>query len=381
MNEHQGSGTADAAFRRYRDVTFFGSLNGVRFLCIIAVMWHHSPAHGAFGDGMRLLGRGFTGVDFFFVLSGFLITTLLLREEARDGRFSLAGFYRRRLLRIVPVYFLVVTAVSAYYVLWKGRDDLAPLVPYYYAFLSNFLVNDIPLLTITWSLAVEEQYYLVWPLLLLLLPIGRARVVTLVQLIALCVASAGGMLAFLGLEPIRTEHALWRFPGSSYGAILIGSLLGVVLHHRRGFVWLYRIAGWRYAPLAAFAGLLVVLNETPGNLLGWPNLLVHGTMALCLATVVLREDNILRPVLSWSPVARVGEISYGLYLYHLIGLHVANEAIGRLDLGPAMSAVVVTALFVVISIAIAEVSYRTFEAYFLRLKTRRPQPADAAPRL
>lgn len=380
MEEQQALGTAAAAYRRYRDVSFFGSLNGVRFLCIIAVMWHHSPAHGAIEDGLRLLRRGFTGVDFFFVLSGFLITTLLLREEARDGRFSLAGFYRRRLLRIVPVYFLVVTAVSAYYVLWKGRDDLAPLVPYYYAFLSNFLVSDIPLLSITWSLAVEEQYYLVWPLLLLLLPIGKARAVTLAFLIAICVASAGGMLAFLGLEPIRTEHALWRLPGSSYAAILIGSLLGVLLHHERGFVWVYRIAGWRYAPVVAFTGLLVVLNETPGNLLGWPNLLVHSTMALCLATVVLREDNILRPVLSWSPVARVGEISYGLYLYHLIGLHFANEAIARLDLSPEIAPLAVTALFVVISVIIAEVSYRTFEAYFLRLKTQKVLPAGATPR-
>ena len=69
------------------------------------------------------------GVDFFFVLSGFLITTLLLREERHTGRISLVGFYKRRLLRIVPVYFLVVTAVSAYFVLWKGREELAPLVP------------------------------------------------------------------------------------------------------------------------------------------------------------------------------------------------------------------------------------------------------------
>lgn len=161
-----------AAYRRYKDASFFGSLNGIRFLCIIAVMWHHSPMSSMLSGEFPLLGRGFLGVDFFFVLSGFLITTLLLREEERQGRFSLANFYRRRALRIVPPYFLLITAVAGYYVVWKGQEHLAPLVPYYYLFLSNFLIDDIPLLTITWLLAVEEQYYLMWSLLLLLVTTG-----------------------------------------------------------------------------------------------------------------------------------------------------------------------------------------------------------------
>lgn len=85
-----------------------------------------------------LLTRGFLGVDFFFVLSGFLITTLLLRETAQRGRFSLRDFYRRRIVRIVPVYFFVVTIASVYSVLIKGETQYAGLVPYYYLFLSNF---------------------------------------------------------------------------------------------------------------------------------------------------------------------------------------------------------------------------------------------------
>ena len=119
----------EQVFERYRAQTFFGSLNGIRFVCIFMVLWHHSPLSALYLDVNRVFGRGFVGVDFFFVLSGFLITTLLLREERHTGRISLVGFYKRRLLRIVPVYFLVVTAVSAYFVLWKGREELAPLVP------------------------------------------------------------------------------------------------------------------------------------------------------------------------------------------------------------------------------------------------------------
>lgn len=159
-----------AAFKAYRDTTRFGSLDGLRFLCILAVLWHHSPLTPIYLDQLQLAGRGFAGVDFFFVLSGFLITTLLLREEAEKGGFSLRGFYWRRILRIVPVYFLVVTLVAVYFIGWKGQGQWSELLPYYYLFLSNFLVGDIPLLDPTWSLAVEEQYYLIWPLTLLILP-------------------------------------------------------------------------------------------------------------------------------------------------------------------------------------------------------------------
>lgn len=143
----------DSAYERYQAVRFFSSLDGLRFICIGMVLWHHSPARVALEDAGRFWGRGFTGVDFFFVLSGFLITTLLLREEEATGRISLSDFYRRRILRIVPVYFFVVTAICLYYIGWKGMDELRPLVPYYYLFLSNFLIDDIPLLSITWSLA------------------------------------------------------------------------------------------------------------------------------------------------------------------------------------------------------------------------------------
>jgi peptidoglycan/LPS O-acetylase OafA/YrhL len=86
----------------YRTRSRFGTLDGLRFLCIAAVLWHHSPVLGAMPAPTTNLQRGFLGVDFFFVLSGFLITTLLLREEQRDGSFSLTGSYIRRARRILP---------------------------------------------------------------------------------------------------------------------------------------------------------------------------------------------------------------------------------------------------------------------------------------
>ena len=364
----RGSASTATPFQTYRDVRFFGSLNGLRFLCIGMVLWHHSPVYAAMEQAPKLLTRGYLGVDFFFVLSGYLITTLLLREEARNGSFSLKDFYIRRMLRIIPVYYLVVTAMSVYWVWVKGMEEVAPLVPYYYLFLSNFLVGDVPLLTVTWSLSVEEQYYLMWPLLLLLLPLlGRAPVVA--GLIGICVLTAAGVLGpLLGLSPIVTEHAVFQLPATGYSAILMGTLAALLLHSESGFRALYPLIGHRLAPLVAFGALILALVALPGNLMGWPNVPVHGAMTLCLMTLVAREDNLLAPVLRLSPIARIGEISYGVYLYHMIALHGGVEIGARLGLAPDVALWVQTGLFVGLAVVVAEISFRTFERFFLRFK-------------
>src|SRR4051812_43977390 len=96
----------------------FGSLDGVRGLCILAVLWHHSgPA-----SGIPLSQRGFLGVDMFFVLSGFLIVTLLLRERDRTGRISLRKFYARRTLRIFPIYYLLIFGLLFLYLVFRPES-------------------------------------------------------------------------------------------------------------------------------------------------------------------------------------------------------------------------------------------------------------------
>ncbi|MEM6635714.1 MAG: acyltransferase [Pseudomonadota bacterium] len=352
----------DRAHQAYLNQKFFGSLDGVRCVCILAVMWHHSPAYGSLSGASVFLTRGFTGVDFFFVLSGFLITTLLVREERARGRFSIAGFYKRRALRILPVYFLVVTAASLYFVYVKGNPELRPLIPYYYLFLSNFLKADIPLLSITWSLSVEEQYYVIWPLLLLATTIfRRMRFAVLLALILVCVAGSTGLIA---LPSPETRNAVWAPPVMSYEAILLGSLSALTLNSRLGYRLLYPILGWRGAPAGTFAILVLFLVYLPVDLTGWPFLAVHLAMTACVASLAIREGSIAEPILAFGPIARIGAISYGLYLYHLIGLHFANEFFSSFGPWP------VTAAFVLISVAIAEVSFRTYEKFFISLKDK-----------
>lgn len=365
-----------AAHQDYLSRRYFSSLNGLRCLCIAAVMWHHSPFANPEG-GPRILSRGFVGVDFFFVLSGFLITTLLLREESRTGRIAVGAFYGRRALRILPVYLLLVTLLAIYWIAVKGQSDIAKL-PYYYLFLANFLKEHIPLLSVTWSLSVEEQFYFLWPALLVLLPAAaRFRTGLLITLIVICLLISLGLADWLGLPRIETEQAIFKLPGASYMAVLWGALTAVLLHQRTGYSWLMAVTGWRGAPLVFFLTLALYLQLSPPMLVGWAALGMDVLMALCLISIVIREDHVLRPVLTFAPVARVGEVSYGIYLYHLIGLHIAHEIGRRVLPDPSQSLWLVTLLFVVISIAMAEVSFRTYERFFLSLKGRMSKAAVA----
>ena len=361
---------ADGTYAAYLARRRFGSLDGLRCLCIAAVLWHHSPLMDPNGP-VQLLARGFVGVDMFFVLSGFLITTLLLREERATGRISLSAFYWRRALRILPAYWLLLAAMSVYWIGVKGQHELAQLVPYYLLFLANFLREQIPLMSVTWSLSVEEQFYLCWPLTLAALALtARSRVLLLIALILTFMAFALG--AGAALPRIETRQAVFVLPVMSYTALLSGALAAVLLDGPAGFRRLAALCGFRGAPVVFLVLLLGWLQVSPENLKSWPGAVMCLLMTLLLVSLVVREDQALRPLLTLPPVRRIGEISYGIYLYHLIGLHIANELVGRLlPEGPARPWVT-TLIYVPVSILIAEVSFRTFERYFLSLKRHHP---------
>ena len=359
--------SAETAYESYRNRSYFGSLDGLRCLCILLVLWHHRlPLFPEGTELPRILTRGFTGVDFFFVLSGFLITTLLLREEDRKVRFSLSDFYKRRILRIVPVYFLVVTIVSVWWIVVRGQGEWTVYVPYYFLFLSNFLETDIPMLTPTWSLAVEEQFYMAWPLLMLLLPALRWRVPLLLMLLVVIYATAEGLLPLI---PVYQSEVLnVRLPSAAYGALLLGALLAVALHHPKSFAALWGLLGCSLAPLVLFLALCVAWHFLPPVLAGWPSLVMHGLMAAILASITMREDHILTPLLRWRPLARIGVISYGLYLWHLFGLFVAYEVVVLMGITGLTANWIILPSYVLVSIIIAELSFRYFESFFLKLR-------------
>jgi peptidoglycan/LPS O-acetylase OafA/YrhL len=351
----------------FRACRYFGSLDGLRCLSIIAVIWHHTRPT-AYAE-IALLQHGFMGVELFFVISGFLITTLLLRERAVQGNISLGRFYIRRTLRIFPLYYTVLLLYVVMVVLFDrhsppGRAFFANL-PYFASYTSNWFVsfnNDRVIFYFVWSLAAEEQFYLLWPTVEQRLG-STGAVLFMVGLLALVTAGVAGATDAVLPPGTLVNTIITRFPVP----IGLGVLLAHALHDRRGYRWLSMVFGHRVsAPLAlAVLGLtLARTNPSSGA--------VRAAMTALVATVVMREDHFLAPFLKWRPIAHVGVVSYGMYLLHMLTCNFARRLLQHAGITQPLAPFVVTTGAV---IAVASFSYRYYESVFLRLKERlAPKP-------
>ena len=344
--------------RAYRGRRHFGSLDGLRAIAVVAVVWHHTVVPV---PGLPITGRGFLGVDLFFVLSGYLIVTLLLREHDRTGTISLRGFYARRSLRIFPLYYTILAAMAAL-VYVSGSQSVAAsafreTLPFHLTYTSNWFGMGA-LLAVSWSLAAEEQFYLLWPPIQRWL--GRFALVALAALLA-----ANQLVNFgLVLGSLQDEREIGQV---TFTPILLGVALAYLLHHRYDVV----------APLVnhpvsapAMAVALVVVANFPNDtvsLVGVHRLTIHLLMTLLLASVVVTERHGLSRVLTVQPLVRIGAISYGVYLLHMFVRHVAVIVLDRTGIDAALALFAVTTVGTLLA---AEASFRYFESPILRLKGR-----------
>ncbi len=345
----------------------FPGLDGIRAVAIIGVVWHHS----ARPDFLPMFARGFAGVDLFFVLSGFLIATLLIREKARHGRISLRNFWARRFLRLMPAYYGLLIAMLAAYVLFKpGDPDTARLVegfPVYALYLSNWFHPGANNLGITWSLATEEQFYLVWPLIeAFAAPIAAAGfwVVALIvnQLVNFGVLDPAINAAF---GPCAAEGS--EILDATFTPILFGVGLAHLLNRARGFALAARIAGFRFAPMVFAAALLAVANIPAADISGAMRLAIHVLMTLWIASIVLQPSAQMTKALEWRPVAYIGAVSYGMYLFHMWCVHAASVLIEKFSL-PLVWTQFPIALGATIIVSAA--SFHFYEKQFLDLRKR-----------
>lgn len=343
----------------YLRTPYFGSLDGLRAMAVLGVIWQHvaGPHGGA-------LGRTGLGVSLFFAISGFLITTLLLRERRRTGAISLRRFYIRRTLRIFPLYFAVLGLYVVLVALTRhGSAEGAQFfdnLPAYATYTSNWFVQGSvardAIFYHAWSLATEEQFYLVWPALLL-------AVLALVHRPGRALALA---CALAGAGVLADQLATHAIEGSGFGVtvvrsiatpICLGAILAAILHHPAGHDRAGRVLGSRWAaPLLALA--LIAALQTLSTF--WVEL----SMALLVAAVCVREDHALAPGLRSGPLRLVGVVSYGVYLMHMLAANAVRPLLGH-DFG-----VDVFVAAAVVAIAMAYLSYRFFETPILRLKAR-----------
>ncbi|MEZ5891782.1 MAG: acyltransferase [Parvularculaceae bacterium] len=345
----------------------FAGLDGLRALAIIAVVWHHS----AHPDFLPMFSRGFAGVDLFFVLSGFLIATLLLREKARFGKISLKNFWARRFLRLMPAYYLLLFGMLGAYLVFKpGDPDTQRLVegfPVYALYLSNWIHPDANNLGITWSLATEEQFYLVWPLIEAFAAPFIALWFWIVALVVNQLINFGvldpALQNLFGLAPDHHPEILQ----ATFTPILMGVGLAHALNRRQGFSILTKAAGFKYAP-AVFGLVLVGLFNVPAaDISGALRLSIHIAMTLWIASIILAPASGTAKFLDWRPVAFIGAVSYGMYLYHMWAIHIVRTLLGKLGIAQD---ILQFPLALALTVAISAASFYFFEKRFLNLRAR-----------
>ncbi len=362
----------DSAYAQFRSTRIFGALDALRALSILAVIWHHA---GGDSSWLSLGQHGFLGVDMFFAISGFLIVTLLLRERETHGTIDLGRFYIRRALRIFPVYYallLVLTVVLG--VLKPGASLAGPFfekLPYYLTYTSNWL-PDATLLAITWSLATEEQFYLVWPPLEKYL---RRRLLLVLLAVFVVVNQCINFQCGADYWPTWLVAARQHLEilQITFTPICLGVLLAHAMHDPRSYAWVRRVTSLPGSQLAAVL-ILLACTSWSGDISGWPRLGVQVAMTWLLATCVMREDHGLQTLTSFTPLKRIGVVSYGMYLYHPLVLHLVGAVCSRL----AIDSSVLRFLFCVgLTYGVSELSYHYYETAFLHLKDRLHGPRRA----
>jgi peptidoglycan/LPS O-acetylase OafA/YrhL len=366
------------SFAAFKKNSYFKALDGLRAISILMVLFHHAPKYPAQHFLHTLQDNGRYGVAFFFVISGFLICTLLLREEEKNGRIDLWKFYGRRALRLLPLYYaaLLVQAALVYGLKQYTPENQALFtakLPAYLFYYSNWLATATkgPFFQ-SWSLAVEEQFYLAFGLLLFF---TSRRAVLWIVLAALFIKF--GVYQTFG--PIDANSTLWRVIFSYQEPILYGVVTAFALNSRRCYDWL---AG-HLRPLWLLAGLGIgmavwIFLHPMRTQSSWDAQLLYLFMTLTVICLVVTPST---PALDNPFMTHVGKISYGIYLLHMFVISVVKKFPGAASPIPCFlySSVVV--------ILVASLVYKYFEQPIILfykkklspLHTRSPRECAAAP--
>ena len=348
-------------------------LDGLRAVAVLLVVLFHYghlwETRGA--DGVTDAGvfpGGLIGVDVFFVLSGFLITSILVAERAKTGRVSFVRFYARRAARLLPALVLLLIGFSLWAhhegarwsVIWKPVAAtffyVSNLAQVY--FLKSMIFSG---LNFTWSLAIEEQFYLVWPALLVYGVLRFAKTRNAVVITILGIAAFSAFIRFYE----------WNW-GAGYPAVymrLDARADGLLIGAACAFLWRWRMVPTKWlneAALVSLVGLTAftfLWNSTSGGLFQGGFTLV--SLAVGVIILALAENKFqLLPAFEWGPMRAVGRVSYGVYLWHGLALRIAATELadrGEFIIGAAGLALTAT---------VVTLSWFLVEQPFLRLKDR-----------
>jgi peptidoglycan/LPS O-acetylase OafA/YrhL len=348
-------------------------LDALRFFAFLAVFMHHALPR----DAQLYVSKGFSpavaewllaakeagafGLDLFFALSAYLITELLLREHANRGSFSVSAFYVRRALRIWPLYFtfLALTVFVVPTILPAERFGSIYIVSFA-LFFGNWVcaAMGIPFSVAgpLWSISIEEQFYIGWPLLLRAFGIRRLKQLAVAMLVLAVLTRV--VLAFIGVE----HPGVWCNTIARLDPFALGAILAFALNGRAPEI---RNAVRVVMCLAALAAWWLIAKYLEQD--GPTSIVTFGISAVAsvmLLTAVLRREALLLrvPPLSW--IVYLGRISYGLYVFHLFAL----AFVMRFAVSAGFEVRIVLSFLLTVTLAAA--SYKWLEQPFLKLKKR-----------
>lgn len=390
---HQGS-NAHLEFEAYRNRTYFPELDGIRAICVLGVISYHMNDKWAWS----WLAGGL-GVNVFFVLSGYLITMLALREERARGSLSLSAFYVRRTLRIFPLYYLAVLVYCGlmFATNWGSelRENFRNSLPYYLSYLQEIPyaydvigANHPSPFAHSWSLGIEEKYYLLWPVLAFVLwkwePAMRLRG-TLLLLVLFAMTQSIGRLS-PAIAEWRPEIVIYP-----YSNILWGCLLAILLENESWFRRL-RFLGTPIGMILCLAAFVAAqLAYHPFSGVFQEVVIIHAAATTALLASILTGGGPLAWVLRLRPAVYIGRISYGMYLFHGLGISagekLAGKGTGRLELAVLaflLSAAATIATAAVLSIVLERPLIRVGRRWsdrILRRPKMEPMEAEAGIRL
>lgn len=338
---------------------YYRQMDGLRALAVCFVLLGHAiPSVYAYHHPSMAVA----GVRLFFVISGFLITGIILRMKEQLGpRQLLLKFFGRRALRIFPPYYLLLL------VLWVADvGSFRETSAWHALYLSNVLAVRQEGLTLSpvghlWSLSVEEQFYLVWPFLLLLFR-GRG----LVGIILLIMASSVGFKMWASLANWHTAPYVMMF--SNTETLGAGALLACAVHHGRGD-WVVRVQRSMPWCFLLFAGLQAVHAFTPlGFLRAWlESLTCAGLFAGLVALAYTGSKGWIGRLLELRALRYTGKISYGIYLYHLPVLLLLRRVVAAHSESVFIG---ISVLSIAVTLVLAHLSWQYIEKPINGLKDR-----------
>ncbi len=375
-----------------KEKIFFPNLDGLRFISFFLVFLYHTyitfyknirdTSPDAYDYAKRLFQHGDLGVNFFFVLSGFLITYLLIKEREYTGTIHVGNFYMRRILRIWPLFYLCVFIGFVAFpfvktLVGQKPDEIANPI-YYFFFVNNFdfmshwpRLTDSTTLSVLWSVAVEEQFYLTWPVILRFVPKKYYRFV---------------FLAIMALSLVfRSFHTEFNDHGHAYryfntfsliGDMAFGGLLAYYCSFDNRFKRFMTNLSRLQIGMIYLGAIVVTFFKTD---LFYQNAFTVTIERIVIAffygMIIVEQCYSKRSFFKMSQfktISKLGIYTYGLYCLHLLGFFLTDLIVSRAGWNKATFAIALSSTFLalILSIIIALTSYHLYEKWFLRLKDK-----------